>query len=84
MPIMWADPKPPSSDAKADAPADAKADAFDDAKGTEPQPPSADDQEEQVSCPTLRGLAAAVKDRLVPSVDVAVAAHALHGGRSRP
>lgn len=80
---MWADPEPPSSDGQADTPADTKADASDDAKGTEPQQPSADDQE-QISCPTLRDLAAAVKDRLVPSTDVAVAAHALHGGRSRP
>lgn len=81
---MSANPTSSCPGTKADASGDAKADAPGHAKNSDPKPVSEADQEPPVSCPTLRNLAAAMRDRLVPSVDVAVAAHALHGGRGRP
>lgn len=81
---MCAEPNSSILGTKDEAPGDAKADAAGDAKNSDPNPVSVADQEPPVTCPTLRGLAAAVRDRLAPSVDVALTAHAMHGGRGRP
>lgn len=81
---MCAEPNSSNLGTKDGAPGDAKEHTGGDAKRADPPPVSDAQQEPPVTCPTLRGLAAAVRDRMVPSVDVAFTAHTMHGGRSRP